>query len=146
MSEQQPAKVQPVTGRTHTDMYRSPKRIRNLFGKNGINLTWLSADGVPVSRLIAFAVVAVVWSLPMWKVFHVSPLGMGMLVVLGPPALAAWLIDMRMPDHKTFLQWVASIARASKEKPTIVGGFADDLPDRVVVRSIVWSPNKDGLN
>jgi hypothetical protein len=148
MEEKMADESRLIVGRTHTDLYRGSSRLRNLFGKDGINFTHFSADGIAVNQVVAVGVVVLLWSVPLAKFFHITPVGVhgfGLAISLGPPVLAGWAVRRRFPYRKTAWQWVVSLWWHLREPARIVGGRPARDEGVHVVRSMVWSPMKDGL-
>lgn len=140
--------MEPIIGRTHTDLYKTRGRMTNIGGPGGLKLTYLSANGFSYAQVGLFVGTIMVWAVPLMK-FGV-PLfgwgGMSLLLLFGPPAALAYAADRTLPHGKSLTQWVTTRFRYHVlEKRAYVAGKPAPPIATVVVRCDVWTPPKEGL-
>lgn len=139
--------IKPIVGRTHTDLFKTRNRLTNIGGRGGINLTFFTADGYSYVQIGVLALSLLVWTLPLVKI-GVPVMawgGMSLLLLFGPPIALAWASDRRMPNGKSFLEWVTTRYRYHfQEKRHYVAG-RPATTTRVSLEGLVWTPPKEGL-
>lgn len=139
--------MEPIIGRTHTDLFKTRNRITNIGGKGGLNLTFFSADGYSYTQVGVFVAMFLIWSLPINKlgVPWIGWGGLTLAVLLGPPFLLAWASERTLPNNKTLSQWLTTRYRYHLvEKPLYAAGKPVTTM-QLNVTSQVWSPDKEGL-
>lgn len=142
--------IQPIIGRTHTDLFKTRGRLTSIGGKNGFKLTYFRADGFSYFQIGAFFLGLLIWSMPLVQFFGVPWLAWGGLstgLLLAPPIALAWAADRTLPNNKSLLEWLTTRYRYHfAEKRKYVGGKPSTTTMRVNLSCQVWSPEKEGLS
>ena len=141
--------MDPIIGRTHTDLFKSRNRITNLGGKGGLKLTYFSADGFSYTQIIVFFAVFILWTLPLSSFVGIPWFGWGGLsfaLLFGPPIGLAWASERTLPNGKTFRQWVTTRLRFHFVEKRRYAGGRPVITSRLNVNSLVWSPQTEGIN
>lgn len=139
--------MEPIVGRTHTDLFKTRNRLTNIGGRGGFKLTFFSANGYSYTQAGVFVGTVVLWTIPLLRsgVPFIGWGGMSLALLLGPPFGLAWAADRTLPNDKTLMQWLTTRYRHRiVEKPLYVAG-KPATQSIAEVTSSVWTPTKEGL-
>lgn len=140
--------MEPIVGRTHTDLFKTRNRLTSIGGAGGFKLTYLSANGFSYVQVGVIVVVVLFWTIPLMRmgVPFIGWSGMSLLLLLGPPFGLAWAADRTLPNDKSLREWVTTRVRHRFiEKPLYVAGKPSTIMTTTVTCQ-VWSPDREGLH